>query len=62
MGMEPKGITGNIMIARIIRMQPFSRENAKGLALDLVTRFHPTCIDAESNTRIMANGDIEVFH
>jgi len=43
-------------------MEPLSSENAKGLALDLVTRFHPTCIDAESSTRIMANGDIEGAH
>jgi len=43
-------------------MEPLSSENARGLALDLVTRFHPTCIDAESSTRIMANDDIGVSH
>jgi len=62
MGMEPKGINGRIMMARSMRMEPLSSENAKGLALDLVTRFHPMCIDAESSTRIMANDDIGVSH
>jgi len=62
MGIECKGINGRIMMARIMRMEPLNNENTKGLALDLVTRFHPTCIDAESSTRIMANGDIETSH
>jgi len=62
MGIEPKGINGRMMTARSMSMEPLSSENTKGLALDLVTRFHPTCIDAESSTRIMANGDIGVFH
>jgi len=60
MGMEPKGINGRIMMERSMRMEPLSSENAKGLALDLVKRFHPTCIEAESSTRIMANDDIEI--